>query len=309
MSIADSVQTNLVAVDSSINDFDWYLQASKNVSQTTRSCYIRHVLPFLESIADAERHVTFAAISGPQVRAYVTALGERYAPQSLKLMATSLRCFLRFAWLSNWTSTDLAVSVGPVITHRSGRLPQALSDDELQQLLSIPNRQKLVGVRDYAVLVVLSRLGLRSAELASLRLDDIDWGQACITARVKGGDTQCFPLPTDIGEVLVSYLRRRPTVAKYREVFLQVRGEPIPLSRGAVSRIVARNAAKAGLGIVHAHRLRHTAARAVLDAGGDLTEVSELLGQTTAQVTMGYSSLDTQMLQPLARPWPLLERS
>lgn len=239
-----------------------------------------------------------------RVRSYVTDRGDRYAPESLKLTATAIRSFLRFAWMSGWTGSDLAGAVGTVVTHRSGRLPKALTAEQVRRLLASPDRRTLSGVRDYALLLLLSRLGLRAGEVAGLRLDDIDWQAGRITATVKGGGTLTLPLPHDVGQALVAYLQRRTTAVGYREVFLQVRGEPRPMTRFAVTEVVSRHAAAAGLGTVRAHRLRHSAARAVLAAGGTLTEVGELLGHSTAQVTMSYASFDLASLAVLARPWP-----
>ena len=207
------------------------------------------------------------------MRSYVTRLGDRYAPLSLKLIATAVRSFLRYAWVSGWTAGDLTGAVGPVITHRSGRLPRALAAEDLRRLLASPDCRTTTGLRDHALLVLLSRLGLRAGEAAGLCLDDFDWRAATVVARVKGGGRLRLPIPADVGPVVVAYLQRRPADATCREVFVQVRGEPKPMTGRAVTQVVARHAARAGLGTVRAHRLRHSAARAVLVAGGNLSEV------------------------------------
>jgi site-specific recombinase XerC len=223
----------------------------------------------------------------------------------LKLMATAIRSFLGFAWMSGWTGCDLRPAVGAVVTHRFGHLPKALSAEDVQRLLAVPDRRTATGSRDYAVLVVLSRLGLRAGEVAGLRLDDFNWRAATVTARVKGARRLCLPIPHDVGQAVVAYLNWRPVGVSYREVFLQVRGGPTPMTARAVSQVVARHAARAGLGTVRAHRLRHSAARAVLSAGGSLTEIGELLGHADGQVTMAYASLDLLSLAVLVRPWPV----
>jgi site-specific recombinase XerD len=265
---------------------------------------VRHVRPFLAEVADTASVVDLGGVSAQQVRSYVTRLGNRYASESLKLIATAIRAFLGFAWMSGWTRCDLTAAVGPVVTHRSGRLPKALPTEDLQRLLAVPDRGTTVGARDYALLVVLSRLGLRAGEVAGLRLDDFDWRAATVTPRVKGGGTLCLPVPHDVGQAVVAYLGRRPVGVACREVFLQVRGGLSPMTGRAVTQVVARHAAGAGLGTVRAHRLRHSAARAVLAAGGSLTEVGELLGHSDGAVTMMYASFDVQSLTVLARRWP-----
>jgi site-specific recombinase XerD len=293
-----------VPLDSAINEFERFLLVSKGVSVVTRDCYVRYVRAMLAEVRGATGAVDFGSLSAAWVRSYVTQLGGRYAPQSMKLMATAVRAFLRCAWLSGWTASDLTGAVGPVITRRSGRLPRALAAEDLHRLLASPDPRTMVGLRDYALLMLLSRLGLRAGEVAGLRLDDFDWPAALVTAKVKGGGRLRLPIPADVGHAVVAYLRRRPAGATCRELFVQVRGAPRPMTSRAVTQVVARHAARAGLGVVRAHRLRHSAARAVLAAGGSLPEVGELLGHANAQVSQMYASFDQPSLAVLVRPWP-----
>lgn len=289
-----------------VNDFEHFLSARRGLSVITRECYVRHVMPFLTAVGgDTAGVVDLAGVSAQRVRSYVTDLGGRYSPQSLKLIATSIRSFLGFAWMSGWTGCDLRPAVGVVVTHRFGRLPKSLSAEDVRRLLATPDCRTTMGSRDYALLVVLSRLGLRAGEVAGLSLDDFNWRAATVSPKVKGGRRLCLPIPDDVGQAVVAYLDQRPAGASSREVFLRVRGGPTPMTGRAVSQVVARHAARAGLGTVRAHRLRHSAARAVLSAGGSLTEVGELLGHANAQVTMAYASLDLRSLAVLARPWPV----
>lgn len=293
-----------VRVEVAVSDFERFLLAGKGMSAATRECYVRHVRAMLGEACDATGMVDLGGLPAIWVRSYVTRLGGRYAPASLKLIATAVRSFLRYAWVSGWTAADLTGAVGPVITHRSGRLPRALAAEDLRRLLASPDRRTTTGLRDYALLMLLSRLGLRAGEVAGLCLDDFDWPAAVVTAKVKGGGRLRLPIPADVGPVVVAYLRRRPPGAACREVFVQVRGEPKPMTSRAVTQVVARHGARAGLGTVRAHRLRHSAARAVLVAGGSLSEVGELLGHASRQVTMIYASFDQPSLALLVRPWP-----
>jgi site-specific recombinase XerD len=294
-----------IRVEAAAGDFECFLMTGKGVSVATRECYVRHVVPFLTEVADPAGVVDFDGLPAQRVRSYVTSLGGRYAPQSLKLIATAIRSFLRLAWMSGWTGCDLTAAVGAVVTHRSGHLPRALSAEDLRLLLAVPDRRTMTGSRDFAMLLMLSRLGLRAGEVAGLRLDDFDWRAAAVTPRVKGGRRLCLPVPHDVGHAVVSCLRRRPAGIAYRELFLQARGGPSPMTCRAVTQVVARHAARAGLGTVRAHRLRHSAARAVLSAGGSLTEVGELPGHADGAVTMAYASIGLRSLAVLARPWPV----
>ena len=157
-----------------VNDFEHFLSANKGLSVTTRECYVRHVLPFLTEVGDTAGVLDLGGVSAQRVRSYVTDLGGRYSPQSLRLIATTIRSFLGFAWMSGWTGCDLRPAVGAVVTHRFGRLPKALPAEDVRRLLAVPDRRTTMGSRDYALLVVLSRLGLRAGEVAGLRLDDFN---------------------------------------------------------------------------------------------------------------------------------------
>jgi site-specific recombinase XerD len=183
--------------------------------------------------------VDFTCVSAEQVRSYVTGLGRRYAPLSLKLNATAIRSFLAFAWMAGWTRRDLTGAVGTVVTHRSGRLPKSVSVAEVQRLVQVPDRRTCVGARDYAVLDMLCRLGLRAGEVAGVCLDDFDWRSATVSPKVKGGRRLTLPVPCDVGEAVVAYLQRRPADTAWREVFLRVRGAPVPLTSRAITQVLS----------------------------------------------------------------------
>lgn len=286
-----------------VKEFDAYLDTVKNLSVTTRECYCRHTRQFLIDVDAAFPDIEIGELTRNWIRTYVTGLSARCSPESVKLIATCIRSFLRFAYVRDIISEDLSAAVGIVITHRHGRLPRALSTSELDQLLATPNRLAPTGKRDFSVLTLLSRLGLRAGEVAHLKLADFHWRSGTVAVRVKGNTYLTLPLPFDVGQSVVDYLRTRPS-SGYEEMFLTVRSHPRPLTRTSVTAIVAQCAKKAGLGIVHAHRLRHTAARAILAAGGNLTEVGQLLGHSTPQITMMYASFDFKSARHLARPWP-----
>lgn len=292
------------SVDELLEGFERYLTVRRNVRSSTVACYSRHAGAFLTGLAGPDGRVELGGLNAVMVRDRVSALIAPYAPQTRKLMATSFRGLLRFAWLEGYTTSNLTDAVGPVAASRGGsRLPRSLPRDQVRLLLEGPDRATLAGARDHAVLVVLSRLGLRASEVAGLRLDNVDWDAATLTARVKGGGLRRLPIPHDVGVAIVGYLRRRPA-SGHREVFLRLQGGDAPMTGWAVSALVARAAARAGLGTVRAHRLRHSAARAVLEAGGGMAEVGELLGHRSGEVSRMYASLDLDALRGLALPWP-----
>ena len=161
-----------------------------------------------------------------------------------------------------------------------------------------------VGRRDLAVITLMRRLGLRCAEVASLRLQDLDWPAGTVTISGKGGRTDRMPPPVDAGQALVDYLRAGRPDTCARTVFVRAVAPFTPLHPSSVSCIVARVARRAGLGTVHGHRLRHTAATATLNAGAGLEEVAQLMRHAGVATTVIYAKTDRSRLAQLARPWP-----
>jgi integrase/recombinase XerD len=167
------------------------------------------------------------------------------------------------------------------------------------------DRRTTAGRRDYAMALLMVRLGLRTGEVRQLRLDDIDWRAGELVIRGKGPRIERLPLPADVGEAIAGYLRRgRPTTAQDRTVFVRVHAPHGPLSSGAVTGSVCRAAERAGLGVVHAHVLRHTAATQMMRGGAALPEVGQVLRHRLLITTAIYAKVDTEGLRMLARPWP-----
>ncbi|MFN2627092.1 MAG: tyrosine-type recombinase/integrase [Gaiellaceae bacterium] len=140
------------------------------------------------------------------------------------------------------------------------------------------HRRSTAGRRDFAILTLLLRLGLRRGELARLQLGDVDWRAGEIVIRGKGDRQERLPLPTDVGKAVAGYLRRgRPASAEGRWVFVRVKAPHRPLSPAGVTQVVVSASRRAGLGEIAAHRLRHTAATEMLRAGATLPELGQVL--------------------------------
>jgi len=222
-----------------------------------------------------------------------------------KLTATALRSFLSFLYVEGMTERSLVAAVPSVAGWRLAGLPKGLEPKELRSLLTSCDRRTQQGRRDFAILTVLARLGLRAGEVAALLLDDIDWRAGTLVVRGKGNIIESLPLPPDVGEAVVAYLRRgRPGSAKGRPVFVRVKAPHRALSSGGVTQVVAAAARRAGLGQIHAHRLRHTVATQMLQAGASLTEVGQLLRHRRVLTTAIYAKVNREALRMIARPWP-----
>jgi site-specific recombinase XerD len=279
-----------------------WLARERGLAGTTIERNVGLVRPFVCGLV-RDGQLRLDGLTGAAVSAFVADHARR-RPAGTPRMATALRSLLRFLHAEGLTGAGLASAVPPAAGWKLAGLPKALPGDQVAALLACCDRATAVGRRDFAVLTVLSRLGLRAGEVARLRLDDIDWRRGEITVWGKGSRGERLPLPADVGEAIVSYLAAARPAAGPREVFLCARAPVRPMSRGAVTNVVARAARRAGLGVVHAHRLRHSVATASLRAGGSLAEIGQLLRHKAAITTAIYAKADIEALRALARPWP-----
>ena len=247
------------------------------------------------------------ALTAGEVSAFVVSMSRRQ-PGAVPRMATALRSFRRFAHASGLIAEGLAGAVPAAAARKQARVPQALTGAQVAALVASCDPGTPVGRRDLAILAMLSRLGLRAGEVAGLQLDDIDWRRGEITIRGKGCRHDRLPLPADVGEALVSYLTSGRPGTGCREVFICARGPYRPMNRVTVTNVVATAARKAGLGTApHAHRLRHSAATAMLAAGAPLTEIGQLLRHQSVLTTAIYAKVDIAALRTVARPWPVTQ--
>ena len=214
-------------------------------------------------------------LTAREVAAFVVTQS-RQRPKSVKRMVTALRSLFGFLHAEGLIGQPLAVP-SPAGWTRSG-LPKALDGDQVAALLASCDPATRTGRRDLAILTLLARLGLRAGEVAALRLDDIDWRLGEITVRGKGNRHDRLPLPADAGQRIVAYLQDgRPGTAQGRTVFVRAQAPYRALTSNAVTTVVAYAGKRAGLGVIGAHRLRHSAATAMLRSGGSLTEIGQTL--------------------------------
>jgi site-specific recombinase XerD len=237
------------------------------------------------------------------VSAFLAAECPKRSVTGARDLVKGLRGLLRYLHVTGAIATPLQWSVPAVAYPREHSLPRGLPPEAVARLLASCDRRRAVGRRDYAVLLLLSRLGLRAGEVAAIELEDIDWRRGEFQVRGKGARLDRLPLPADVGRAIVSYLRYRPH-SRSRAVFLLARAPYCPLSGQTVSGIVHRACVRAGLPVVHAHRLRHTAATELLRAGGSLPDVAQVLRHRQLATTNIYAKVDRRSLRPLARPWP-----
>lgn len=279
-----------------------YLAAERGLAGRTITRNVELVRPFLAGLS-RDGQLDLGRLTAGEVIAFVVSQSQQ-RPGPVPRMVTALRSLLRFLHVDGVIGAGLADAVPAVAGRKLAGLPKALAADQVAAMLATCDRGTAVGRRDLAVLTVLSRLGLRAGEAAALRLDDIDWRQGEITVTGKGSRQERLPLPADVGSVVVAYLRDGRPRTGHRQVFLCARAPHRGMSRGAVTNVAARAARKAGLGTVHAHRLRHSAATAMLSAGGSLSEIGQVLRHRHVLTTAIYAKVDIVALRTVARPWP-----
>ena len=209
-------------------------------------------------------------LTASDVTAFVVSQCRTRRRGSAKVLVTPLRSLLRFLFLQGYTTCPLAQAVPTATGWADQSLPRALGADAVTALLNSCDRHTVAGMRDFAILTLLARLGLRAGEVAALTLEDIDWHHGEMVVRGKGGRRERLPLPADVGEAVVTHLRHRPGFA-CRALFLKVRAPVSGLGSDGVQDVVRGACLRAGLPPAGAHRLRHHAATAMLACGASLT--------------------------------------
>lgn len=247
-------------------------------------------------------------LSAADVSLFLAAECPKRSISSARDVVSGLRPLLRYLHITGVIPVALQWAVPGVADLCDRTLPRGLEPAFVAKLLASCDRRRTVGRRDYAILLLLARLGSRAGEVAAIRLDDVDWRGGELLVRGKNGRYDRLPLPTDVGEALVSYLRRRPRVAS-RALFLKVIAPIGALSGDALGGIVRAACIRAGLPLVRSHRLRHTAATEMLKAGASLPEIGQVLRHRETKTTAIYAKVDRKALRTLARPWPEREVS
>jgi site-specific recombinase XerD len=286
--------------------FGHYLLEERALAATTVAHYCRFVLRFLVDWLGKTR-ADLNELSAVDIIQYVQRRSAKQKAKQSKAMVTALRSFLQFARYQNYITSDLAAAVPTVALWEMAGIPKFLPRNQVELVLSSCNRQTAVGRRDYAILLLLARLGLRAGEIVSLTLEDIDWREGRISVNGKTGHRPRLPLPPDVGEALAVYLQNGRQKTKCRTVFLRGRAPIRELKNSsAVCRIVSYALLRAGIDTPRkgAHQFRHSLATELLRKGASLMEIGELLGHRSPRTTTIYAKVDLPSLSKLSMPWP-----
>jgi integrase/recombinase XerD len=305
----DALRAPQTAQDDVLDRYRQHLVHGRGLMASTVLRYVRFARRFLTERAERQKlAVGFEGLTSADVHAFMLDAGSRLVVESAKREAADLRALLRFLYLSGVTATDLGSAMPPVAVWRGTRLPSTMTASQVDALVEGCDRSTATGRRDYAIMVLLARLGLRSGEVAALRLEDIDWRAGELTVRGKARRCDRLPMPIQVGEALADYLGKDRQACGHRNVILTRYAPPRPIHPSSITSIVYRACHRAGLDRVGGHRLRHALASELLRRGGPLTEIAQVLRHSDLGTTSSYAKIDRVALRGLARSWPGVSR-
>ena len=283
-----------------------YLDKERGLAPVTRDDYRALVHRFLVDRFSEQGPLRLGSLCAADVIGHVERHARRGSRGRAKLMATALRSLFQFLRQRGEVAVDLAAAVPCVAHWRLASLPKGLAPEQVKAVLRACDRTTAIGRRDYAILLLLARLGLRAGEVVSLTLDDIDWPNGTLVVHGKGPRRDLMPLVPDAGEAIVAYLRDGRPACSTRRLFVRARAPHQGFTSSVAICVVVENAlARAGVEFPRkgAHILRHALATGMLQRGASLGEIGDVLRHRHPDTTMLYTKVDLAALRPLARPW------
>ena len=250
--------------------------------------------------------LNLSKLHAPDVTTFVQRHARDHGPSHARHLVTGMRLFLRYMHYKGLTDTDLSLAVPTVARWSLSTLPKHLSAAQVRRVLRHCDRSTPLGRRNYAILLLLARLGLRAGEVVRINLEDIDWDNGRVTVYGKGKWAQ-LPLPADAARAIARYLYRDRPRCACRRLFICSRAPIGGFHRAvAIGSIVKRALAKAGVESPRkgAHLLRHSLATDMLRKGASLDEIGEVLRHRSPDSTAIYAKVDLKSLRTLALPWP-----
>ncbi|MEE8133541.1 MAG: site-specific integrase [Gemmatimonadales bacterium] len=286
--------------------YERYLVFERGVTSATVSNYLPTVHTFLtERFGTVE--VQLETLVAQDANRFVLRHAQRFSRTRVKLIVTVLRSFLRFLHQRGDIPVDLAGAVLPVMYWRLSGLPKSLAPEQVESMLGSCDQSTIAGRRDYAILLLLARLGLRAGEVVAMTLDDLDWDTGVVTVPGKGQRREPLPLPHEVGEALAGYLRNGRPACTTRCLFVRLQAPHRGFASSvAICNVVRRALARARIDppFKGSHLLRHSLATEMLRRGASLEDIGQILRHRHPETTQIYAKVDLEALRALAQPWP-----
>ena len=286
------------------HNFGKYLHEERGLARRTINNRKTVVVSFLAQ-RFGRRSFQLSGIKSADLIAFVQKEAIRRR-NSIKTVETALRSFMRYLLFTGLVEQDLSKAVPSALNRRYTNIPRHLTADQVGRVLASCNRQAQTGRRDYAILLLLARLGLRAGEVEALKLDDIDWVTGTLTVHGKGGKVRQMPLLHDVGKAITVYLRKDRQSSLDRRIFQRIGAPRQGLGRTVVGSIVRFALERSGVRSTTrgSHQFRHTIGSRMLAKGASLAEIGEVLRHESPDTTFIYTKIDLGALRPLARHWP-----
>lgn len=282
-----------------------HLRAQQGLGAHSITAYSTCARGFIDAMhlpAEARR------VDAPAIRRYVLDYSRDHAVNTVKLTAAALRSFLRFCLLTGAITRDISIAVPPVGRWQPMPMPPVLTDEAIERVLATADHSTVRGCRDFAILQLLARLGLRASEVLALRLDDLHWETGEILVRGKGRQDDRLPLLQEVGEAIACYLSAARGKSESRDLFLRhlapYVGLQDPSNVSAIARRALQRAELLPSGRVGAHIFRYSLATRMIRRGASLVEIAQILRHRTIRTTEGYTKVDLEGLRSVARSWP-----
>lgn len=286
--------------------FSHYLRNERGLAPKSILRHLPVIRLFLREVCPAGAG-DLGRINQENVTRYVERHARDWSADSGKAMCWSLRSFLRYLHHKGLNPLPLAGCVPSIRRWKLASLPTYLSAAQVQKALNSCDRATAMGRRDYAILMMLAKLGMRAGEIATLNLDDIDWRSGEMLISAKGRQRSRMPLPPDVGAAVVAFLRDGRPKSSCRRLFLRTPAPHVGFASGCAITMIAKTALeRAGIrGYAHqgAHIFRHSLATELLRSGATLSEIGQLLRHGSHDTTRIYAKVDIEALRTLSLPW------
>ena len=289
-----------------LRQFQLYLRQERGLAEATIACYTPVVRAFLAECFPTEIP-DFRRLCASAIADFVQRHAQRTTTKHASNAVTALRSFFRHLLHRGAIDTDLAACVPTIATWSLSNVPRFLPAEQIQRVLSFCDRNTAIGKRNYAILLLMARLGLRAGEVVALTLEDLDWEAGLITVRAKCKRVTQMPLPFEAGAAMADYLRQARPHCSCRRVFIRDKAPLVGFANSvAICSLVDRALRRAGVESPYrgSHLFRHSLATQMLKQGASLPEIGDLLRHRRPDTTAIYAKVDLVSLRAIALPWP-----